>query len=396
VKSLSILFIVLGMPALVGAQPTPPPAPPPPKAERPAAPPKAATPPAPPTPAPTPVPTPTPSWVKPPKPPKPPKAPKPPKVHVHIGDDDDDDDDHDFDFDLQVDLDDHYVPHFKLDGKEVDVHELTRRAMEMSAKATKMGGKWHNFAKGPHAGTNPTPVKVKGTVRLRAEAINQGFDVTAGATAEVSATCPGGGVAMSVDGDEVEVEVDWPGSCGGPIKIGIPTGSSVQISTTNGNIKLGGSYGDVEVEAVNGQVTVDRAGDVKLETVNGGVKIADASGRVSLQTVSGDVEVTMSSPAPRLQYETTSGSLKWRGTCGKGCRIDAETFSGDIDLQLDKKSTFGTRFSSRSGDVKDTMGMKVERTDKDYGSVHVRGSYGTGEGSIRVETYSGSLKLNPR
>ena len=392
-KSLSIVFILLGLPALVGAQPTPPPppAPPTPKADRPAAPPKAPIPPAPPTPAAAPIPTPTPSV----KLPKLPKPPKPPKVHVHVGNDDDDDD-KDFDFDLQVDLDEHYVPHFKLDGKEVDVHELTRRAMEMSAKATKMGAKWHNMGKGPHAGTNPTPVKVKGTVRLRAEAINQGFEVTAAATGEVSATCPGGGVAMSVDGDEVEVEVDWPGSCGGPIKIGIPTGSSVQMSTTNGNIKLGGSYGDVEVEAVNGQVTVDRAGDVKLETVNGAVKIADASGRVSLQTVSGDAEVTMSSPAPRLQYETTSGSLKWRGTCGKGCRIDAETFSGDIDLQLDKKSSFATRFSSRSGDVKDSMGMKVERTDKDYGSVHVRGSYGSSEGSIRVETYSGSLKLNPR
>jgi DUF4097 and DUF4098 domain-containing protein YvlB len=201
---------------------------------------------------------------------------------------------------------------------------------------------------------------------------------------------------MSVDGDEVEVEVDWPGSCGGPIKIGIPAGSSVEITTTNGNVKLGGSYGDVEVEAVNGQVTVDRAGDVKLETVNGAVKITEASGRVSMQTVSGDADVTMSSPAPRLQYETTSGSLKWRGTCGKGCRLDAETFSGDVDLQLDKKSSFGVRFSSRSGDVKDSMGTKTDRSEKDFGSVHVRGSYGSGDGQIRVETYSGSLKLAPR
>jgi hypothetical protein len=54
------------------------------------------------------------------------------------------------------------------------------------------------------------------------------------------------------------------------------------------------------------------------------------------------------------------------------------------------------RFSARSGDVKDGLGIKTDRSDKEYGSVRVRGSYGTGDGAVRVETYSGTLKLSPR
>jgi len=91
-----------------------------------------------------------------------------------------------------------------------------------------------------------------------------------------------------------------------------------------------------------------------------------------------------------------SGDLVWRGTCGKGCRLEANSFSGNIDLGLDKKSSFDVRFNARSGDVKDALGIKTVRSDKEFGSVRMRGSYGTGDGRVNVETYSGTFKLTPR
>ncbi len=381
-RILAVLIFALA-PALAVAQV--PPAPPAPPAAP--APPKA-TPPAPPA--------------RTPLPPKPPMPPKPRKgAHVHV-DLDDDDADLDLDFNLDVDIDEHGVPHFRLDGKQVDIHEITQRAMELAKRAEKVGEKmklkWGKFGPGHGGGgrTNPAPVKVKGPVRLHAESMNDNFEVTAGAATEVSAACDGGGVSMSTDDDEVNVDVDWPGSCRGPIKIAVPAGSSVELSTTNGNVKLAGSYGDVEIEAVGGNINVDKAADVRVEAVSGKVRIGDAGGRVQVETTSGTAEIGSSSPAPRLEYETTSGDLVWRGTCGKGCRIEANSFSGNVDLGLDKKSSFGVRFNARSGDVKDGLGIKIDRSDKEFGSVRLRGSYGTGEGSVKVETYSGTLKLTPR
>lgn len=245
----------------------------------------------------------------------------------------------------------------------------------------------------------PKTAAVKGPVKLELEVVNGSITVSTSDKKEVSVTagCP---VELDVDDDEVDVEVEefGPGSspCG-VITIVVPTGSKPDLSAVNGGITLKGSFGDVEVEAVNGHVDVDRAKDVRVEAVNGGVTVANATGHVRIESVSGAVKVATTGPAPDVRLEAVSGSLSWSGACEKGCRINAETFAGNVELAFAPTSAFLVEFESHAGKLKDLLGVTMVTEDKDEDGDRVRGTFGKNpSGSVSVETYSGSLTLKKK
>src|SRR5262249_44073979 len=213
-------------------------------------------------------------------------------------------------------------------------------------------------------------------------------------TGQVTLSGPGcapGTVRFEHSGDDVDAELDVT-SCRGPLKVTLPTGSEVHVQTLNGNITLRGAFGDVELQAVSGTVTVDPSGNAEMSTVNGNLVVRDVSGRVKAQTVAGNAEITTSSPAPRLAFESTSGNLVWSGLCGRGCRIETELFSGDVELRLDPRSSFALKYASRSGDLRDKLGLE----GRDVRGSMTRATYGKGEGAVGCETFSGNLRVVKR
>ena len=255
------------------------------------------------------------------------------------------------------------------------------------------------LARGAAAAPTTKTVAVKGPVKIEVEVVNGSITVQTSDKKEVSVTagCP---VELDVEDNEVDVEIEefGPGStpCG-TITIVVPTGSKPELSAVNGGITLKGSYADIEVEAVNGHVEIDRAKDVRVEAVNGGVNVANATGKVRIESVSGAVKVGTTGPSPDVRLEAVSGSLSWSGACEKGCRIAAETFAGNIDLAFSPTSAFFFQFDSHAGKVKDQLGATLLTEDKDEDSERVRGSYGKQPGgSVEVESYSGSLTLKKK
>lgn len=91
-----------------------------------------------------------------------------------------------------------------------------------------------------------------------------------------------------------------------------------------------------------------------------------------------------------------SGNVVWRGTCGKGCHVDVETFSGQTTLVLDPRSSFQIKAATRGGGLTDQLGLKVERApDRPNlsGVRLLRARHGAGAGEIRVQSYSGGLTV---
>jgi hypothetical protein len=244
----------------------------------------------------------------------------------------------------------------------------------------------------------PTPraqgtavLPVGGPVSFHLETQNGDVEIVGLSTNQIALSGPGcqsSNVRFDHSGEDVDAELDV-NACQGPLRVNLPTGSEVHVSTLNGNITLRGAFGDVGLEAISGDITVDRAANAEVSTVNGNVTIRDATGRVKAETVSGDGHIGMSSPAPRLSFSSTSGNLGWSGLCGRGCRLEAELHSGDVELKLDPRSSFALKFSSQSGELKDDLGLaaKPGRGDR------TRGSFGAGEGQAAIETFSGNLHL---
>jgi DUF4097 and DUF4098 domain-containing protein YvlB len=162
----------------------------------------------------------------------------------------------------------------------------------------------------------------------------------------------------------------------------------------SGDVMTSGPLGDVDVESVSGNVQIDAAADVDVQAVNGDVSVAQANGKVHLEIVSGNGDIVSTAAAPDVSFESTSGDIRWKGVCGKGCLLHADSYSGNVQLDLDKKSSFALSYSSNNGSVDDQLGL-AGRNDKQSvtGMTHIKGSYGKGDGSVEIRAYSGDLAL---
>lgn len=181
---------------------------------------------------------------------------------------------------------------------------------------------------------------------------------------------------------------------------GIHTGSGpIRASETSGTLLLDTGSGSASATTVRGNLTVDTGsgsvtvrdvsgGDVVLDTGSGGVRgslldvpslrVDTGSGSIDLDEVSsrdvvldtgsGGVELTLLTDVDRLDVDTGSGSVTIRAPDDLGAEVDIETGSGGIDLDFQ---------------------VEVRRVRRD----HVTGTLGDGDGRIRIDTGSGSVRL---
>lgn len=157
----------------------------------------------------------------------------------------------------------------------------------------------------------------------------------------------------------------------GGVDVGSVVGS-LSIDTGSGGVDITDVTGD-EVSVDTGSGGVDatgiEAGQVSVDTGSGGVELMAVSSRVVLvDTGSGSIQVDLLTDVDRLDLDTGSGSVWVRATPDLGGMVEIETGGAEIDLD------FSLEVSSVSRE-------------------RVRGRLGDGEGTIRIDTASGSVQL---
>ncbi len=84
-----------------------------------------------------------------------------------------------------------------------------------------------------------------------------------------------------------------------------------------------------------------------LSTRRGAVIVRGLGGPMEIDTVSGEVQIdTASRRDPSVRVTSDSGEITWRGRCGRGCRVEARSHSGDITLRASDRAAF-TRGAAR-------------------------------------------------
>jgi hypothetical protein len=167
-----------------------------------------------------------------------------------------------------------------------------------------------------------------------------------------------------------------------------PGASRLSLNGVSTDISASGIAGDHEINTVSGDVEINGSRELRLKTVSGDAKVEGAAA-LRLNTVSGDLKA--SNIRGETQFHSVSGDAEWRGACGSGCRIEAETTSGDLRLALGPQSSFELEFESRSGDYQDDIGTAVSSRDKH--PTRVRARAGKGEGRVEFQSVSGDLSL---
>ena len=210
------------------------------------------------------------------------------------------------------------------------------------------------------------------------------------------------------------------------LTISIPRGKTVSVYLGVGEVEVQNVDGDLLVDVASAPVSSrNTRGRLSIDTGSGSVDVTDATGDVNVDTGSGSVEVS-GVTGPSLTVDTGSGSVTGDNLSVEDINID--TGSGRIELRT--VTSPEVRLDTGSGGVRVDLTRDVDVLDIDTGSggvtvyipddfgaeldiesssggidfempVTVRrfsrqallGSIGDGDGTVRVDTGSGSVRF---
>jgi hypothetical protein len=175
----------------------------------------------------------------------------------------------------------------------------------------------------------------------------------------------------------------------------------VRVQGVSGNLALEGTSRLAAVKTVSGDITITNGGadaQLSLSTINGDLLVQTLSTRaLDVNTVNGDVRMSGWS-GDRAHIRTLDGDLDLQTSLVKGGRYEIESHSGSINLSLPEQPGFELEAHTFSGRIRIDFPVKSEGPirDTDRGPRSVRGTYGDGSSSLRLQTFSGNLTVTRR
>ena len=242
----------------------------------------------------------------------------------------------------------------------------------------------------------------------------------------VTGTLGDGAAPLAIEGDKDDLEIrvrprggdsggwfNWGGdnSMGSTtLNLQVPKGASLEVDVVSAPLAIDGmDGGDISVNSVSGRVRVNaRTPELSVDSVSGTVQQSGHADRAELQTVSGDIlapalggEADLQTVSGRIQaaggpwrkfeLSTVSGDVQLAGRPLDHGSIEIDSMSGDVQLTVPSDLSASIRANSFSGELRSDFGQ-VSEHDHGPGS-ELNTTVGTGKGRIRVETFSGDLRI---
>ena len=137
----------------------------------------------------------------------------------------------------------------------------------------------------------------------------------------------------------------------------------IEISDTDGDIKLDDGSGSIEIDNIKGKISIDDgSGSTDIKNVFNDVEIDDGSGNITIESVTGSVEI-----------DDGSGS------------IDVEHIKGDVSVR-DGSGTMKIYKITGSVTVNDGSGdIIIDRVEKDVIIIHA------GSGGLKLRNIKGKV-----
>jgi hypothetical protein len=173
------------------------------------------------------------------------------------------------------------------------------------------------------------------------------------------------------------------------VRIAVTTGSSVDIRSAYGAVRMRGEVGRARVDAKYGTVTIERTGDLDLTAPYGEVDVREVAGRLDLEA-----------GHSRTRIGTVTGAARIRAAHGS---VDLGVTEGPVEARLSGALTIGTArtdVTARSAHGALRIGAAtggVVRLENGYAEVEVGVPDGTAawldasseHGSVRNELVAG-------
>jgi DUF4097 and DUF4098 domain-containing protein YvlB len=187
--------------------------------------------------------------------------------------------------------------------------------------------------------------------------------------------------AASLDVSAVSADIDVRGL----------DNDKLTASSVSGDVKVSATSQRVSVESVSGDVVFSGQTErISAESVSGDIDLSGISGSIASTTVSGDMEL-QSGLIESGKFESVSGDITVYGEISGNGKLTAESMSGDVVIHLPASQTGLFKAQSFSGRIHTDFGS-VENAKHGPGS-RLKHVVGSGGAEVRVESFSGNIKL---
>lgn len=159
------------------------------------------------------------------------------------------------------------------------------------------------------------------------------------------------GAGAELEGGTLTIDADdgRRGRARDPVEVTVPAWARLTVSSITGNLTFTGTPEKLHAESVNGVIQVNGGtGDIELEAVAGNVIVTDFLGnRLAIDATGGTVTVTNS--AGELTIDNVNGGIILHGM--RSTRVVAETINGRIEYEGILAPTGSYDFSSQNDNV---------------------------------------------
>jgi DUF4097 and DUF4098 domain-containing protein YvlB len=170
---------------------------------------------------------------------------------------------------------------------------------------------------------------------------------------------------------------------------------SQRLQSVSGDIDTEAAAEDVECKTVSGNVVVNGTGQrglLTVTTVSGDATLARVAGEVNGNTVSGNFAIAAGDTS-RSRLRSTSGDLGLKGRLDADARIDFESISGDVRLDLAPPVGAEFEVTSFNGEIRNCFGPKPVRTSEYAPGTELRFKEGQGTARVRIKTLNGDIGI---
>lgn len=172
---------------------------------------------------------------------------------------------------------------------------------------------------------------------------------------------------------------------------GIAESDRIKVESVSGDVQIQASVADLVASSVSGDLNFQgRVQRARADTVSGDFRLRDVQETLNIETVSGDARIVDSSLA-QIDAGSVSGDLEFDVELLGNARVAIETMSGEVTLILPSGLNASVNAESFSGSLRSDFQLDIS-DQKGPGST-MRGKLGSGDARIRMESFSGDIRL---
>jgi hypothetical protein len=172
--------------------------------------------------------------------------------------------------------------------------------------------------------------------------------------------------------------------------ITVPDGVRVEARSSSGNIAISDVGGAVSATVSSGSISLENlSGAVTAQSSSGNLRLANIAGDLRATTSSGNINAT--DIAQPREFVATSGNIVVDGRFAGATRVTAS--SGNVTLRLAPESAVQITATTSSGAIRV---RDLTLSGRSEGAHSVTGTFGSGAGTLLVQTSSGNVSLAAR